>query len=144
MASFQEDLASFVNSDPTLRALFTPARQPRYRYWQSPDGAMFFWTTETLAEGKYASGIYQPYGPGARSGTAKVTQWKPVRVVEHSTRKAARARALRLWTAADKAHPEWSAAREDRRQARNDAVRLRYYRRTGKWLEQWGPVPEGE
>lgn len=123
-----------------LRAI--SPRQPRYRYWESPDGTMFVYTTEKMGDGKYASAIYQPTGKGSRSGVkAKVTEWKPVREVRHGTRKAAKDRALRLWTAHDKAHPEWGAAREAKREARNDAVRLRYFRRTGRWQERWGPVP---
>jgi len=141
MVTFQEGFRRLVEGDPTLRALFT-TRQPRYRYFQATDGAMFFWTTETMGDGKYVSGIYQPYGEGSRSGKAKVTKWKPVRQVHHATRRAAKTRALTLWTAHDKAHPEWAAEREARRIARNDAVRLRWYRRTGRWPDSWGPIPE--
>lgn len=88
-----------LNADPTIRALlerFTP-RDPNYRYWQSPDGAMFIYTTEKMGDGKYASAIYRPTGRGARSGRAQVQQWRTTREVHHATRKAAKARAYRLY-----------------------------------------------
>jgi hypothetical protein len=89
-----------LNADPVLRevlASFTP-RQPRYRYWETPDGRMFLYTTEKFDDGKYGSAVMQPYGSGSRSGKGRVERWKPVREVHHSTRKAAKARAYRLFS----------------------------------------------
>jgi hypothetical protein len=77
-------------------------RDPRYRYWQSKDGRMFVYTTERFSDGKYGSAVYVPTGKGARSGRKNVEQWDVRQEVHHSTRKAAKARALRLyeqWTA---------------------------------------------
>jgi hypothetical protein len=88
-----------LNADPAIRDLlgYIGGRQPRYRYWETPDGAMFIYTTETMPDGKYASAIYRPVGKGSRSGKRNVTEWKPVQEVRHTTRKAAKARALRLY-----------------------------------------------
>ena len=72
-------------------------REPRHRYWETPDGRMFLYTTEKFSDGKYGSAVMQPYGPGSRSGKQKVTRWKPTREVHHATRKAAKARAYRLY-----------------------------------------------
>ena len=138
---FATRFRDLIERDPTLRSMFA-TRQPRYRYWQTPDGAMYFWTTETLGDDKYASGIYQPYGPGSRSGKAKVTQWRPVRVVHHSTRKAAKARALALFRAAGAKHPEWQAEVQNRHDKRQHTLRLRWSRHTGTWRDEWGPRPE--
>ena len=92
-----------LNADPAiqevLRAIGYGTRQPRYRFWQTPDGAMFIFTTEKFPDGKYGSAIYQPTGKGARSGRRAVTEWKPIREVHHRTRRAARARALALYEA---------------------------------------------
>jgi hypothetical protein len=75
-------------------------RQPRYNYFQRGNGPMFCWTVEkNPGDGKYASFVYKPIGKGARSG--KATRWELVerKTVEHSKRKAAKARALRLYRA---------------------------------------------
>jgi hypothetical protein len=96
-----------VTDDPILRELSAELtavlqrlmpHQPNYRYWETADGRMFLYTTEVFEDGKYGSAIMQPYGPGARSGKKNVTRWKPVREVHHLTRKAAKARAYRLYT----------------------------------------------
>ena len=89
-------LEDIINSDATLRGLFA-VRQPRYRYFQSPDGTMFLWTTETFSDGKYGSAVLTPTGKGARSGKRNVTGWRTTREVHHTTRTAAKARALRLY-----------------------------------------------
>ncbi len=73
-------------------------RDPRYRYWQTPDGRMFMWTTERMGDGKFASAVMVPTGPGSRSGRAHVTRWRATREVHHVTRRAAKARAYRLFT----------------------------------------------
>lgn len=77
-------------------------REPRYCYFQRGSGPMFCWTVEKDEDGKYLSFVYRPVGKGARSGTAtrwelveaKSSKWKQVR---HAKRKAAKARALRLY-----------------------------------------------
>lgn len=94
------DLGAIIAGDPTLRELFpelVPARDPRFRYWQTPDGTMFLYTTERFSDGKFGSAILRPTGKGARSGRRKVTRWKTTREVHHSTRRAAKARAYRLY-----------------------------------------------
>lgn len=67
----------------------------RYRYWSAPDGTQFHYTVERLADGKYASAVYVPKGKGARSG--KPAMLVARRIVHHSTRRAAKARAYRLY-----------------------------------------------
>jgi len=96
-SDIEQEIMDRLNADPTIRALFSSGRDPRYRYWQTPDGAMFIYTTEKMADGKYASAIYRPTGKGSRSGRRKVTQWTRTREVHHATRKAAKARAYRLF-----------------------------------------------
>jgi len=150
MSDYETEIMRRLNADPTIRALFAPPKQPRYRYFQTPDGTMFIWTTEKMGDGKYASAIYQPTGEGSRSGKAKVTEWKPVREVRHATRVAAKARALKLWRDHNTAHPEWVAADQARRERAQAAfnkrqadLRLRWFSRTGTWRPEWGPTPEG-
>jgi len=134
-----------LNADPTIQALFGGGRQASWCYFETRDGWMFVWTTERMGDGKYHSAIQQPYGEGSRSGDKrKITRWKPVREVGHSTRTAAKARALRLCRAHANEHPEWRDADAARQQARNQAVRLRYFQRTGRWPETWGPKPGEE
>lgn len=90
-----------------LQRMFDSAfgREPRWRYFQRDGGPMFFWSTERYDDdsphhaGHYVSGVYEPYGPGSRSG--KSDRW---RLVEDSLsgaalRKDAKARALRLFRA---------------------------------------------
>lgn len=79
------------------------AVQARYRYFgaRGADGAkpghMYFWTVETIdGSGKYASGIYAFNPKMGRLGG-----WTPTRVVKHKTRKAAKARALKLYLKAE-------------------------------------------
>lgn len=142
MNDLEREITKRLNADPTIRALFS-GRQPRFRYWQTPDGAMFVYTTEAFSDCKYGSAIYQPTGEGSRSGRKAVTAWEPIREVHHATRKAAKARALALYAAHDKAHPEWGSARTADLEKRNLATRLRYFQKTGRWHEEmgWGPVP---
>jgi hypothetical protein len=86
-----------------LSRVFGP--EPRYRYYQRGNGPMFCWTTEkNPGDGKYASFVYRPIGRGARTG--KAARWELVesnsskwKLVEHSKRKTAKARALRLYQA---------------------------------------------
>jgi hypothetical protein len=69
-------------------------REARWRYFGSLNGRgwAFAWTTEKV-RGKYQSFAWKP----AKGG------WERVRTVEHATRKAAKARALRM---AAQRHPE--------------------------------------
>lgn len=81
-------------------------REPRYRYFQRAGGPMFGWYVESPTEGeragRYASFVYEPVGPGSRSG--KATTWRYVPEAEswHDLRRDAKARALRLFR-------EWEA-----------------------------------
>ena len=108
------EITARLNADPTIRALFA-TRQPRYRYWETPDGWTFIYTTETFGDGKYGSAIYRPTGKGARSGKGKVTEWTLTREQHHRTRRAAKARALRLYVeyieATTGTRPEWAVER---------------------------------
>jgi hypothetical protein len=76
--------------------------QPRYRYFESTDGWMFGWTVEKVEDDNgregYQSFVYQPKGPGSRSGKVGKRGLRMIlkREVTHSTRKAAKARALRM------------------------------------------------
>lgn len=79
------------------RRLF--GRTPRFRYFEDKGGRCFVWTTERMGDGKFASAVLVPYGPGSRSGKAKVTRWRTTREVHHATRRAARARALLMYEA---------------------------------------------
>ena len=73
--------------------------QTRYRYFETKDGWMFGWTVEKGWDDDerhgYQSFVYQPKGKGSQSG--KATRWVLTRVVTHSTRRAAKARALKLF-----------------------------------------------
>jgi hypothetical protein len=94
-----QEIERRLASDPAVQELLQALwpRDPRYRYWQTPDGAMFIYTTEKMGDGKYASAIYQPTGKGSRKGKRFVTSWRITREVHHATRKAAKARALTLY-----------------------------------------------
>lgn len=82
---------------------YLSGRQVRFRYFQRGNGPMFCWTIEKI-DGKYQSYVYRPTGPGTRVGKAEewqlveapTSKWKQVR---HAKRKAAKARALRLYRA---------------------------------------------
>jgi hypothetical protein len=80
-------------------------REARWAYWQDKNGPMFVYNTERIhtydpndkANGKFESAVFEPYGPGSRSG--KATRW---RVKDdsrslHDLRKDAKARAYRLY-----------------------------------------------
>ena len=80
-------------------------RQPRWRYFEVGQ-TKFCWTTEPLPpDERYRSFVYQPEGKGSRDarGGWRAQSWKPVREVSHKTRRAAKARALRLYRAAKEA-----------------------------------------
>lgn len=92
-----------VAGSPALAALFP--RTPSYRYW-SIGQRRFCWNTEPLSgDHPWQAFEYAPVGPGSRSGKAK--ELKMVRCVNCSTRKAAKARALKWYQAAkEKAEPQ--------------------------------------
>jgi hypothetical protein len=78
--------------------------QPRYRYWESPDGWQFLYTVEKVEDDKgrerYQSAIYQPKGPGSQSGPKAWTRRTRMvlrRERSHTTRRAAKARAHKLY-----------------------------------------------
>ncbi len=80
-------------------------QEARSNYFQAADGTMFVWTVEPynlrwpdqVAQGKYESVVYRPYGPGSRSG--KASRWKrdDGSASLHVLRRDAKARALRLF-----------------------------------------------
>lgn len=79
--------------------------QPRLRYWETKDGWQFLYTVEKVEDDqgrdRYQSAIYQPKGPGSQSGPKAWTRRTRLvlrRAKSHSTRKAAKARAYRLYT----------------------------------------------
>jgi hypothetical protein len=81
----------------------TLGRAPRWRYFQHAGGPMCFWTVERYDDdadhehaGLYVSGVYEPYGPGSRSGKALTFRIAPGSESGHRLRKDAKARALRL------------------------------------------------
>jgi hypothetical protein len=70
----------------------------RYRYWETPDGWQFHYTTEKLGDGKFASAMYMPIGKGARSGDKKKVRALEIRrALHHATRRGAKARAYALF-----------------------------------------------
>lgn len=80
-------------------------RQPRYRYWETEDGWQFLYTTEKVEDDqgreRFQSAVYQAKGPGSQSGPKHWT--KRTRMVlrserSHVTRKAAKARAYKMFT----------------------------------------------
>ena len=101
-----------VPRDEMLQAFLrrmTP-RETRFRYFQKRNGPWFVWTVEPFAlrdeshpaNGKYESVVYLPVGKGSRSG--KATQWlrDESSASQHTLRKDAKARALKLYR-------EWEA-----------------------------------
>ena len=100
---YDTEIRHRLEADPAIQEVLQyldlrlNGRQPRYRYWQSPDGAMFIYTTEKFADGKYGSAVLRPSGKGSRSGKGRVEEWRTTREVHHATRKAAKARAYRLY-----------------------------------------------
>jgi hypothetical protein len=79
--------------------LAEPIPEPRSRYFSFPRSqARFCWSTQAT-EGKYLSWIWVPRGVGAHSG--KATTFERTKLMTHGTRKAAKARALRLCAQAD-------------------------------------------
>jgi hypothetical protein len=90
--TFEDAFCRMLERDHALAALFP--RSPAYRYF-SHRGYRYCWTTERMSGGVYQSFVYQPVGKGSRSGEAKTL--KLTRVVSHKTRRAAKARAERLY-----------------------------------------------
>jgi len=79
-------------------------RRARWAYWQDGNGPMFVYNTERLrlpeggpCDGKFESAIFEPYGPGSRSG--KATRWRKRAGSStcHALRRDAKARAWRLY-----------------------------------------------
>lgn len=64
------------------------------------DGYVTGWTVETdasMMEGRWGSMVWKPVGPGARTGSPKEWALVPSMTGIHRTRRAAKARAARLW-----------------------------------------------
>jgi hypothetical protein len=81
-------------------------REPRWRYFQRAGGPICFWTVERYASdaggelaGRYVSGVYEPVGPGCRSGRARTFRLAGDSLGAHALRRDAKARALRLFRA---------------------------------------------
>jgi hypothetical protein len=77
-------------------------RAPRSTWFRVPRGAKtevhFSWTTEPL-DGLYGSFVHVPKGKGSRSRDARLWLLDERLTAVHSTRREARARALRLYRA---------------------------------------------
>jgi len=60
--ALNDDFRRIVESDPTLRAMFT-VMQPKYRYYHHKGKEdQYFWTVQTIkhkGKKRYASGIYK-------------------------------------------------------------------------------------
>ena len=81
-------------------------REPRYRYF-GHRGWLYCWTTERMGDGKYASFVYRPIGPGSQSGKAK--RWKLTKETHFTKRSTAKAHALNWYRAACKQSRERAA-----------------------------------
>lgn len=94
-----ERIRQRLEQDPTIQSILRDLfwHEPSYRFWEAPSGHRFIYTTERLADGKFASAIYRPAGKGSRSGRKAVTRLLITREVHHSTRRAAKARAYKLY-----------------------------------------------
>ena len=88
-------LEAIINRDARLANLFGLGREPRWRYFgigrsldQDPKRGFpaFAWSTERNPDGKFESWVYMPKGD----------HWLRRKVVLHSKRSAAKARALKL------------------------------------------------
>jgi len=122
-------------------------RDPRYRYYAcAACQARFHWTTERMGDGKFHSARYQPTGPGSQSGKPRTWVLRDERA--HNQRQAAKRRAWTLYTNHlasthdTRLHRAYREAQDAAQGARNQAVRLAYFRRTGKWDPAWGPTPD--
>lgn len=89
-----------------LRRMY--GREARWTYWQQGNGPMFVYTTEPynlrygkddVAQGKYESVVYMPYGPGSRSGKGRRWKAMPESRSYHALRRDAKARAWKLYQA---------------------------------------------
>jgi len=90
----RRELENIINSDPALRSLFTiTTRTPSYRYFSHKGRKdQYFWTTESVRyKGKmrFASGIYRFLKTKSAYRLSQASY--------HAKRKAAKARALKLW-----------------------------------------------
>ncbi len=90
----RRELENIINSDATLRGLFT-TRTPSYRYFHHKGSEdQYFWTTEAVRHNgkmRFASGIYR-YRKTKKA--FRLTQ-----ASYHGKRKDAKTRALKLWEA---------------------------------------------
>lgn len=96
-----------VSPDVLERLRRLMPREARWSYWQKGSGPMFVYNTERIhtrdpsdpGDGRFESCVYEPYGPGSRSG--KATRWR-VRDGSrslHDLRRDAKARAYRMYQA---------------------------------------------
>jgi len=79
--------------------------EARWAYWQDGRGPMFVYNTERIrtrdprdrANGKFESAVFEPYGPGSRSGKAERWRVREDSRSLHDLRRDAKARAYRLY-----------------------------------------------
>lgn len=109
-----------LESDPERWApILMPRGSARQAAWPCEDGWEVRYTTERVDGGPYAGRfavlLYRVQGPGARTGryTAE-TEWRLVYERAFSTRKAAKARAVKLYRAHS---PKWDARHPERASA---------------------------
>lgn len=80
-------------------------REARWAYWQDGTGPMFVYNTERIAtrdpddpaNGQFESAVFEPYGPGSRSGKAKTWRVRRDSRSLHVLRRDAKERAYRLY-----------------------------------------------
>ena len=99
-AELNRAFARMVGDDPELRRLFmSPDGEARHQLWACGDGWIVGYTTQRITggrfDGRFATMAYKPVGRGARSG--KATNHVRVYFRGFNTRKAARARADRMY-----------------------------------------------
>ncbi len=90
--ALDRELENTINSNPVLRQFFA-MRTPSYRYFSHKGSKdQYFWTTEAVKHNgklRFASGIYRYLKSRQR--------YKLTHEVYQAKRKAAKARALKLW-----------------------------------------------
>jgi len=95
MSKTVQEILNDVMRDTGLgQALGYATSQPRYRFYRNSKKSedMFFWTVEKInhnGKPRYVSGVYK-YKKGKK-------EWIPIRQVGHSKKKAAIARAYKLY-----------------------------------------------
>jgi hypothetical protein len=98
----------YENDPETWAPLVMPEGSAAQRLWNAEDGWIIVYTTERVDRGRWADKfvtmLYKPHGKGARSGKAE--EWRRTYARAFSSRKAAKARALDLYS---EHSPKWLA-----------------------------------